>query len=134
MAETHDNWQIVYAALDSSTLVSLLPALQAGRERAMQMLKIELRHHEQMEGADAYTAELWGAALTALDARISADDPSREELAELRDKVQQMLGEQVGRTKQAKDETRVHEYLWDHQQREIWIREELARRGLLPSF
>ncbi|MFC9703879.1 hypothetical protein ACFTWD_24660 [Streptomyces sp. NPDC056943] len=134
MAETHDHWQIAYAALDSSTLLSLLPVLQAGREKAMEMLKIDLRHHEQMEGTDAYTAELWGEALAAFDARIAANDPSREKLAELRDKVQQMLGEQVGRTKQTKGETRVHEYLWAHQQREIWIREELARRGLLPTF
>ncbi|GHG29667.1 hypothetical protein [Streptomyces zaomyceticus] len=134
MAETHDHWQVAYAALDSSTLLALLPVLQAGREKAMEMLKIELRHHEQMEGADVHTAELWGEALVAFDARIAADDPSREKLADLRDKVQQMLGEQAGRTKQAKSETRVHEYLWAHQQREIWIKEELTRRGLLPTF
>ncbi|WP_328787886.1 hypothetical protein [Streptomyces sp. NBC_00273] len=134
MADKTDGWQTVYGALDSSTLLSLLPVLKEGREKATEMLKMESRSHEDSEGADAYSAQLWGEALATFDARISADDPARPKLAELRDKVQEVLGQQVARTNQSKRDTRVTEFLWAHQQRELWIKEELARRGLLPTF
>ncbi|MBT2467418.1 hypothetical protein J7E97_05910 [Streptomyces sp. ISL-66] len=134
MAETNDGWQTIYGALDSSTLLALLPVLKEGREKALEMMKLEERSHEQSEGADAYSAELWGEALAAFDARIAPDNPAREKLVELRDKVQQVLGEQVARTNEGKRDTRVQTFLWAHQQRELWIKQELARRSLLPTF
>ncbi|WP_439948431.1 hypothetical protein [Streptomyces sp. BBFR109] len=134
MSTTDEHWQAIYTALDTSTLLALLPVLREGKERATRMVEMDARHHQQMDGSDAYSAQLYGEALAAFDARIAADDPAREKLAELRDKVQEVLGDQVRRTAEGKRDMRSAEYLWAHQQREQWIIEELTRRCILPGF
>ncbi|WP_073223103.1 hypothetical protein [Streptomyces sp. NBRC 110465] len=134
MSTTDEHWHATYTALDSSTLLALLPVLREGKERAAKMVEMDARHHQDMEGTDAYTAQLYSEALAAFDARIAADDPARKKLAELRDKVHEVMGGQVQRTAKSKRDMRTAQYLWAHQQREQWIIAELTRRGILPEF
>ncbi|MEU7060758.1 hypothetical protein [Streptomyces sp. NPDC046197] len=135
MSATDEGWRIAYAALDSATLLALLPVLKEGKDKALEWVKHESQHHEQLEGSDAYTAQLLGEALAAFDARTPAEDEdARGKLGELRKTVHEILGGQASRTREAKADMRMSEFLWAHQQREQWILEELTRRGLLPAF
>ncbi|ARZ71202.1 hypothetical protein SMD11_5623 [Streptomyces albireticuli] len=135
MSSTDESWRATYSALDTSTLLALLPVLREGMNKAFAWLKHEDEMNEESEEADTYSAKLWGEALALWDARVTeGDTEAREKLKELRDMVQETLGSQFARTARAKSDSRMQAFLWAHQQRELWIKEELTRRGLLPAF
>jgi hypothetical protein len=139
MSVPEEEWQPVYRSLDSAALLILLSVLQEESKRWRRELETVSSSRESDDATSAYVNESAGEALAALDARLSADDEGRALFEELRDEMRGQLDElhrrdQEGRERTTEYEMKVFQHAIDHLKRERWAREELQRRGLLPSF
>jgi hypothetical protein len=115
-----DRTVAVYGALDSATLLALLPALRYEAERAKEESDTFERVRQAIPVQTAAVVEALGEAVVTKDRRSGAP------------------GQQVQRGgddgELGKVLERLDRYREDLLARERWIRIDLVRRGLLPEY
>jgi hypothetical protein len=124
-----DRTVAVYSALDSVTLLALLPALQYEAERAKD-------EADMFERARLVVPEQTVGAFRAQGETVITREPRPDELGASEQQLQIRLarerpasGSELGRVLESLDHYRA-----DLLARERWIRSDLVRRGLLPEY
>jgi hypothetical protein len=117
-----DRTVAVYSALDSATLLALLPALRYEAERAKEESDTFERVRQAIPAQTAGVAEALADAVVTKDRR-SGDAGASGQIRRAGDDGE--LGKVL---------ERLDRYREDLLARERWIRIDLVRRGLLPEY
>lgn len=114
----------VYSALDSATLLALLPALRYEAERAKEETDTFERVRHALPVQTAAAADGLGEAILTKDRRSGESNvPAHQQIRRAGDDGE--LGKVL---------ERLDRYREDLAARERWIRADLVRRGLLPEY
>ncbi len=119
-----DRTVAVYSALDSATLLALLPALRNEAERAKEESETFERVRQAIPVQTAVVADVLAEVVVAKDRRaVDASASSRPQKRRSGD------DDELGKVLEQLDR-----YRDDLLARERWIRGDLVRRGLLPEY
>ncbi|WP_112642380.1 hypothetical protein [Micromonospora saelicesensis] len=124
-----------YAALDTAALASLVPVLRQESVRAKELLReAEAKVTDDRE-SDAHLSEVVAESILALELLKEADPAVTESISASQVQMRSLRDSALSdpATNQAYF-TAVAQYAFDLLQRERLIKEELARRGLLPQL
>ena len=128
-------FESVYSALDTTTLLALIPVLKSEGSRALEILK----HAEKMfiKNPEQYAelSEVASETILKLEGAKTGSPDEDAALAEMQNTMRRLHQELRNDPEADRSFYLANaEYALEFSERERWIRGELERRGILPQF